>query len=138
MVEDKKAGWDEDDVQMQLAHKIKEQYEADQQQLIRKVENFGSEHSKSPHSSITDPWVEESKGEAEKEAVAPLRMKPSWHLVPRDTPGPEANDLVARSHTRARTRVAQGLGLNLQVVVQSFCRFAWQSGYKTLKQVVVE
>lgn len=65
------------------------------------------------YSSITDLWVEESKEEAEEEAVAPLRVKPSWHLVPRDTPGPEANDLVARSRTRARTRATKGLGLNL-------------------------
>ena len=65
-----------------LARETEEQREADWQQLIREVENFGGGHSNSPRSSFTDPWVEESKEEAEEEAVVPLNVKPSWHLVP--------------------------------------------------------
>lgn len=41
VVEDEEAGWDEDDVHMQLEHKTEEQRKADWQQLIREVENFG-------------------------------------------------------------------------------------------------
>ena len=60
VVEDEEAGWDENDVQMQLECETEEQREADWQQLICEVENFDSELSNSPRSSFTDSWAWES------------------------------------------------------------------------------
>ena len=57
VIDDEEDGWDEDDVHMQLERETEEQREADWQQLIREVENFDSELSNSPRSSITDPGV---------------------------------------------------------------------------------
>lgn len=107
-VEDEKSEWDENNVRMQLEREAEQQRKTDWQQLIREIADTtstASELSSSPQSSITNPWGSESENEAEEEVVDPQKVKHSWVLVPRDTPGPETRDTTARScHEQGQER----------------------------------